>query len=169
MGEVQARAPMKSPALAGLGASLTSTCPRSHQLSYLSFPVLVLLLAVSFFPPLSRVIPYKLNIRVSVYVRPICINALGLRESLSRLGLHINALGLRESLSRLGLHNNALGLRESSSRLGSHNNALDLRESLSRLGLHTMPLVCPLFLSSTWLPSSLLNPSPGRLPASSYK
>ncbi len=28
---------------------------------------------------------------------------------------------------------------------------------------------CPLFLSSVWLPSSLLNPGPGRLPASSYK
>ncbi len=88
-----------------------------------------------------------------MYIRPVCINALGLRESLSRLGLHNNALGLRESLPRLGLHNNALGLRE----------------SLSRLGLHTMPLICPLFLSSVWLPSGLLNPGPGLLPAASYK
>jgi hypothetical protein len=88
-----------------------------------------------------------------VYIRPICINALGLRESSSRLGSHNNALGLRESSSRLGLHNNALGLHE----------------SLSRLGLHTMPLFCPLFLSSVWLPSGLLNPGPGRLPAASYK
>ena len=39
-----------------------------------------------------------------MYIRPVCINALGLRESLSRLGLHNNALGLRESSSRLGLH-----------------------------------------------------------------
>ncbi len=75
-------------------------------------------------------------------------------------------LVLGESFSRLGLHNDALGLRESSSRLGLHNNALGLRESLSRLGLHTMPLVCPLFLSSVWLPSGLLNPGPGHLPAS---
>ncbi len=41
--------------------------------------------------------------RISVYICPVCINALGLREALSRLGLHNNALGLRESLSRLGL------------------------------------------------------------------
>ncbi len=88
-----------------------------------------------------------------MYIRPVCINALGLRESPSRLDLHNNALGLRESLSQLGLHNNALGLRESS----------------SRLGLHTMPLVYLLFLSSVWLPSGPLNPDPGRLPAASYK
>ena len=62
--------------------------------------------------------------RISVCICPICINALGLRETPSRLGLHNNALGLRESTSRLGLHNNALSLRESTSRLGLHNNAL---------------------------------------------
>jgi hypothetical protein len=55
------------------------------------------------------------------------------------------------------------------SRLGLHNNALGLRESLSRLGLHTMPLFYPLFVSSVWLTSSLLNPGPGRLLAASYK
>jgi hypothetical protein len=55
-----------------------------------------------------------------MYISPICINALSLRESLSRLGLHNNALSLRESSSRLGLHINALGLRESLSRLGLH-------------------------------------------------
>ncbi len=38
-----------------------------------------------------------LNIRISVYIRPVCINALCLRESLSQLGLRNNALGLRES------------------------------------------------------------------------
>ncbi len=62
--------------------------------------------------------------RISVYIRPCCINA----------------LGLREASSRLVLHNNALSLRESTSRLGLHNNALDLRETLSRLGLHKCPL-----------------------------
>ncbi len=30
--------------------------------------------------------------RMSVYIRPVCINALGLRETPSRLGLHNNAL-----------------------------------------------------------------------------
>ncbi len=69
----------------------------------LSFLVFVRLLAVSFFPQFSQTIPYKFDIRVSVYICPVCINALGLRESLSRLGLHNNALGLRESSSRLGL------------------------------------------------------------------
>ncbi len=117
------------------------------------FLLFIRFLAVSFFLPFSQTILYKLDIRVSEYIQPVCINALGLRESLSRLVLHNNALGLRESLSRLGLHNNALGLREPS----------------SRLGLHTMPLFCPLFLSSVWLPSDLLNPGPGRLPATSYK
>jgi hypothetical protein len=144
---------MGDSALAGSGASLTSTCPRAHCCLISSFPVRVLLLAVSFFLLFSRAIPYKLDIRVSVYIRPVCINALSLRESPSRLGLHNNALDLRESSSRLGLHNNALGLRE----------------SLSRLGLHTMPLAYQLFLSSVWLPSGLLNPGPGRLPAASYK
>ncbi len=43
-------------------------------------------------------------IRVSVYICPVCINALGLRETPSRLGLHNNALDLRETPSRLGLH-----------------------------------------------------------------
>jgi hypothetical protein len=52
-----------------------------------------------------------------------------------------NALSLRESTSRLGLHNNALSLRESTSRLGLHNNALDLRETPSRLGSHKCPLL----------------------------
>ena len=52
-----------------------------------------------------------------MYICPICINALGLRETPSRLGLHNNALSLRESTSRLGLHNNALDLRETPSRL----------------------------------------------------
>ncbi len=42
--------------------------------------------------------------RISVYICPVCINALDLHESPSQLGLHNNALGLRESLSRLGLH-----------------------------------------------------------------
>ncbi len=79
----------------------------SRSLAFVHF------LAVSFFLPFSQAIPYKLDIRVSVYVRPVCINALGLGESSSRLGLHNNALGLRESSSRLSLHNNALGLRES--------------------------------------------------------
>ncbi len=77
----------------------------------------------------------------SVYIRPVCINALGLRELCHDLGLHNNALILRESTSRLGLHNNALGLRETPSRLGLHNNALGLRETPSRLGLHKCPLL----------------------------
>ncbi len=57
----------------------------------------------------------------SVYIRPVCINALSSRETPSRLGLHNNALNLRESTSRLGLHNNALGLRETPSRLSCIN------------------------------------------------
>ncbi len=57
---------------------------------------------------------------ISVYICPICINALDLRETPSRLSLHNNALSLRESASRLGLHNNALDLREAPSRLGLH-------------------------------------------------
>ncbi len=81
----------------------------------------------------------------------------------------INALGLRESSSRLGLHNNALGLRESLSRLGLHKMPLVCVNPCHNLVCITMPMVCPLFLSSVWLPSSLLNPGPGRLPASSYK
>ncbi len=128
-----------------LPCSAEFLCPGSWPLS--------VSLQFSFFLPFSQAIPYKLDIRVSVYIRPVCINALDLRESLSRLGLHNNALDLRESSSRLSLHNNALGLRESS----------------SQLSLHTMPLFCPLFLSSVWLPTGLLNPGPGRLPAASYK
>ncbi len=116
MGEVQAQAPMKSPALAGLGASLTSTCPRGHQLSYLPFRSLSFF---SQFPFSSRFLELYRTSSIfgfpCTYVRPICINVLVLRESLSRLGLHNDALGLRESSSRLGLHNNALVLRESSS------------------------------------------------------
>ncbi len=83
----------------------------------------------------------RLVLGFSVYIRPVCINALGLRGTPSRLGLHNNALGLRETPSRLGLHNNALGLRESTSRLGLHNNALGLRETPSRLGSHKCPLL----------------------------
>ncbi len=37
---------------------------------------LIRFLAVSFFLPFSRAIPYKLASRFSVYVRPVCINAL---------------------------------------------------------------------------------------------
>ncbi len=66
MGEVPKRVPMGDSALAGPGASLTSTCPRAHCCLISSFPVLVLLLAISFFLPFSRAIPYKLDIRVSV-------------------------------------------------------------------------------------------------------
>jgi hypothetical protein len=122
----------------------------------------------SFFLPLSRAIPYKLDIRFSVYIRPVFINALSLRESSSRLGLHNNALGLRESLSRLGLHNNALGLRESSSRLGLHKCPFAC-VSFARPCSNMTARLYPLFLSSVWLPSSFLNPGLGRLPASSYK
>ncbi len=39
-------------------------------------PVLGPLLAVSFFFPFSQAIPYKPDIQFSVYIRPICINAL---------------------------------------------------------------------------------------------
>jgi hypothetical protein len=45
----------------------------------------------------------------------------GFRVCLS--GLHNNALGLRETPSRLGLHNNALDFAWTPSRLGLHNNA----------------------------------------------
>ncbi len=62
----------------------------------------------------------------SVYICPVCINALDLRETPSRLGLHNNAIDLRETPSRLVWHNNALVLRETPSRLGLHNNALSL-------------------------------------------
>ena len=66
----------------------------------------------SFF--LSSAISYKLVLGfpcVSVQFR---INALDLRETPSRLGLHNNALSLRETPSRLSLHNNALSLPVSS-------------------------------------------------------
>ncbi len=66
------------------------------------------LCSFSFFP--SYII--QARTRISVCICPCCINALGLRETPSRLGLHDNALSLRESTSRLGLHNNALDLRE---------------------------------------------------------
>ncbi len=72
------------------------------------------MIAVSFFLPFPSY-TVQARTRISVCICPISINALGLRESSSRLGFAYNALGLRESLSRLGLHNNALGLRESSS------------------------------------------------------
>ncbi len=52
----------------------------------LSFLAFVRLLAVFFFLPISQTIPYKFDVRVPVYIRPVCINALSLRESLSRLG-----------------------------------------------------------------------------------
>ena len=54
----------------------------------------------------------------------------------------INALELRETPSRLGLHNNALDLRETSSRLGLHNNALVCVKLRHDLVCITMPLVC---------------------------
>ncbi len=75
---------------------------------------------------LSSAIPYKLVLGFPCVSVQFCINALDLRETPSRLGLHNNALGLRETLSRLGLHNNALSLRETPSRLSLHNNALSL-------------------------------------------
>ncbi len=55
------------------------------------------------FSLLSWAIPYKPVLGFSVYICLFCINALGLRETPSRLGLHNNARGLRESSSRLGL------------------------------------------------------------------
>jgi hypothetical protein len=99
VGEVIRRAPAEAFRLAWVRCRSELYLP-----AVLSFLVSVRLLAISFFLPFSQTIPYKFDIRVSVYIRPVCINALGLRESLSRLGLHNNALGLRESSSRLGLH-----------------------------------------------------------------
>ncbi len=49
------------------------------------------------FPELYHTSPYS---EFRVYLS-ICINALGLRETPSRLGLHNNALGLRESFHDL--------------------------------------------------------------------
>jgi hypothetical protein len=152
--------------------SLSSTCLLGQRCLVLPlFRFLVLFLAAFLFPSVFssyavqarysvfRIYPSDLHKCPSLYLSPFCRpwssttdRIFSLRESSSRLCLHINALGSRESTSRLGLHNNALGLREST----------------SRLGLHTMPLVCPLFLSSVWLPSGFLSPGPGRLPASSY-
>jgi hypothetical protein len=110
-------------------------------LSWVSCPLSVFSLYSFFLPFLSYT--YKLVLGfpcVSVQFR---INALDLRETPSRLGLHNNALGLRETPSRLGLHNNALGLRETPSRLGLHNNDLSSRETPSQLGLHNNALNLP--------------------------
>ncbi len=109
------------------------------SLASLSF---VRLLAVFLFPSFPQLYPAACT-WISVCIRPVCINALDLRETPSRLGLHNNALSLRETLSRLGLHNNALGLRETPSRLSLHNNALGLRETPSQLGLHNNALSLP--------------------------
>ncbi len=88
-------------------------------------PAFVRILALFPFPPFPS---YTIQARTgtSVYIRPCCINALGLREASSRLVLHNNALDLRETPSRLGLHNNALDLRETPSRLGLHKCPLSL-------------------------------------------
>jgi hypothetical protein len=69
-------------------------------------PVFVHFLALFPFLPFSAI--HLARTRNSVCICPICINALGLRETPSRPVLHNNALSLRESTSRLGLHNNAL-------------------------------------------------------------
>ncbi len=84
-----------------------------------ALPAFVRFLALFLFPPF---LSYATQARtqISMYVCPNCINALDLRETPSRLGLHNNALSLRESTSRLGLHYNALDLRETPSRLGLH-------------------------------------------------
>ncbi len=92
------------------------------SLASLSF---VRLLAIFLFPSFPELY-HTARTQISVYICPVCINALNLRETSSRLGLHNNALGLRETPRRLGLHNNALGLREAPSRLGLHNIALSL-------------------------------------------
>ena len=78
----------------------------------------VFLAVFLFFPFLSYIL--QACTRNSVCICPVCINALDLRETPSRLGLHNNVLDLRETPSRLGLHNNALDLRETPSRLGLH-------------------------------------------------
>ncbi len=68
----------------------------------LGFPIFVRFLALFLFLPFLSYTK-QARTRISVYICPICINALGLRETPSRLDLHNNALGLRQSLSRLGL------------------------------------------------------------------
>ncbi len=73
---------------------------------------LSILLAVFLFLPFLSYILQACT-RHSMYICPVCINALDLREIPSRLGLHNDALSLRESTSQLGLHNNALCLRDS--------------------------------------------------------
>ncbi len=87
VGEVIRRAPAEASRLAWVRCRSELYLP-----AILSLLVFVRLLAVSFFLPFSQTIPYKFDIRVSMYIRPVCINALSLRESLSRLGLHKNAL-----------------------------------------------------------------------------
>jgi hypothetical protein len=57
----------------------------------LGFLIFVRFLALFLFLPfLSYTI--QARTRISVYICLVCINALGLRETLSRLGLHNNAL-----------------------------------------------------------------------------
>ncbi len=83
MGEVMGRAPAGPPGLAWVRRGyesylpcgrcvLESPCPSSRSLSVFS--------QSSFFLPFSRAIPYKPNIRFSVYIRPVCINALFVPE-----------------------------------------------------------------------------------------
>ena len=79
----------------------------SHKSIFL-FPF-VRLIAVSFFLPFLSY-TYKLVLGFPCISVQFRINALDLRETPSRLGLHNNALDLRETPSRLGLHNNALSL-----------------------------------------------------------
>ncbi len=143
-----------------LPCALGFPCPSFWPLSVFSqFPF--------FF--LSQAIPYKLDIRISVFISPVCINALGLRESLSRLGLHNNALSLRESTSQLGLHKMPLVCVNPCHDLVCITMPLVCLCLLSWTLIQHDCQVCPFFLSSVWLPSGLLNPDPGRLPAASYK
>ncbi len=88
-------------------------------------PAFVRILALFTFPSFPSY-TIQARTRISVCIRPCCINALGLREALSQFVLHNNALSLCESTSRLGLHNNALDLRETPSRLGLHKCPLPL-------------------------------------------
>ena len=69
-------------------------------LGFLDFVRFLALFLFPSFPELYHTSPYS---DFRVYLSGLHNNALGLRESPSRLGLHNNALGLRELLSRLGL------------------------------------------------------------------
>jgi hypothetical protein len=113
--------------------------PASAAASYLVlalFRSLLLFLQFSFFLPFSRAIPYKLGIRFSVYIRPVCINALCTWALFADLDL-AQLTGFLVCVNPhhdFDLHNNALLFLSLLCRpWSSMTDRISLRESTSRL------------------------------------